>query len=432
METVTVDSSCTLVIASVQSLHENRLWCWSKDMFDGIIFDEGHHLTSPTWKMVQNHFNTNVKFAFSATLDVTKIDYNLLYSKSLIEMMQKGFISPVEHIKIDVKDKGIYLDSTYHDELILSIISKYPNEKILVFCASLDQAQRLGQTIEASYCLTSLTPINERREIVKRYSATTSGVLFNFLIVHEGFDDPGSTMVIAKHTLSKDLYIQTTGRVLRLSENKVAKVVDLVIDDKQMTLPILFGLHHSWDFLEAPLDDAIKAIAFADEHKLDISQYPNWGFLQLKKTYRIQERKPARGIRKSLKAIDSDLKIISQTANYVKVATYGGSRFYSAEETIARTMKENLDRALSFQPVKHIDSNTVEVKKAETIDIKRLRALKYIRKYGRKNRFLKDLYYKSAKRPLSESQCDVAIRIGKEFAAMDMELEDGGMNDTTA
>jgi hypothetical protein len=98
----------------------------------------------------------------------------------------------------------------------------------------------------------------------------------------------------------------------------------------------------------------------------------------------------------------------------------GGSRFYNATQTLKDQLQEGVDRALSMQPVKQVEP-TGECEQLSGIDLKRAIAMKYIRKYRDFDKFLKILFFKSKKFALSEKQCDVAIRIGKEYKVMEEE-----------
>jgi superfamily II DNA or RNA helicase len=420
----TPEDDCVLVIASAQTLRGKRLDKWDRNLFDIIIFDEGHHLVAPSWKNIQLHFITKANFAFSATLKPREIRYEMLYEKDLITIMDLDYLSKVEHIRLDVRERKIKPDSTQHDDQILAVLNEYPKEKTIVFCASLRQAIRLATVCQLPCAvITGHTKKIERRQIVTDFASKKISVLFNFLVVYEGFDDPGSTMIIAKTTQSADTYMQTTGRGLRKDGLKKAKIVDIITRDDQMTLPTIFGLHKDWEFEGDPLEDAKAAKKYATTHNLDLPKYQNWGFLRLKRPY-TPERRTRRDIQRGFHNMKgNELKILSSTGKYVTAVAPGGSHFYHPKEALRKYVNEALKSALNIKPVKSIDPSTITQVTATSIEQKRFLAAKYARQYGARDGFLRNIHYKSKKWPLSEAQCDAAIRIAKEMAASDAELE---------
>ena len=83
------------------------------------------------------------------------------------------------------------------------------------------------------------------------------------------------------------------------------------------------------------------------------------------------------------------------------------SHFYGSE-ILKNQIQAIMDRAIKSGPVKIIKNITKE--EASTIELKRIKAMKYARKY---NRRLKWARYVSCKRPLTEKECDIIIKIGK-------------------
>lgn len=407
-----------VVVASVQSLHAERISIWDRFSFDYIIFDEAHHLEAKSWKAIQNYFCNQLNFAFSATLHPEVIGYDLLYQKNIEELIKAGYLARPLHIKKDLINAGIQAGTREHDKAILEILNKNPHEKTIIFTASVSQSELLAKTINKTIpaaSITSTTPADARRKYIEDFAEGKIRVLCNFLIMTEGFDDPGATMIVAKNTTDADGYMQTVGRGFRLFDNKThVKIVDIVTRRGQVTLPSIFGLHSDWEFEKEPLEDFLTAQAYAKEHDLDLPKFQNWGFLRLKNPNTKKSRRDV----KSFESIKSNsLSILSNSnygkSKYVTVVAPGASRFYSEAETIRHYMKESLSEALTLQPIKNIDPSTLTVDPLLPLETKRLIAMKFIKKYKQYDRFLNVLFFKCRRYPLTEAQCDAAIRSGK-------------------
>lgn len=100
----------------------------------------------------------------------------------------------------------------------------------------------------------------------------------------------------------------------------------------------------------------------------------------------------------------------------------GASTFYSPQEYLMRGLKEKLTHALAIQPVKQIDPASIldrEPEKLSPLEIKRMKAVKYIKAYRFRNSFLNRLSYTLRKYALSEAQCDAVISTGMQFDEID-------------
>jgi len=407
----------TIVVASVQSLHEERLKLWKDDTFDIIIFDEAHHLRAPTWAAISNYFNPSHQFGFSATWKPKENDFNLLFARDIMTMLEEGWLVKPEYHKIDVREQKTLPDSPEHDTILLNILKTNALEKVIVFCASVDQAYRLQPSIPNSFALTCDTSEKDRRLAIENFKKGTLMVLFNYQIVYEGFDDPGATMILAKATPDDNVYLQASGRGFRPNawKNSV-KIFDIIMKDTQSTLPTIFGLHKDWVFEDTPFEDAKKAIAFAKKHELHLKSYPNWGFLKLKKTPEAFRKKNRP--RTSYKdVLGGNIAITSYGKKYAKGVGFGGNNFYSPEQALSLVLNEKIKKDLNFKPIKVLDPTTLCNNKVamDPIALKRMRVAIYIRDYWEYNSFLKQMRFTIRKHPLTESQCDVVLRIGEEI-----------------
>lgn len=415
--------SPSVVIASVQSLREERLALWEHGSFDVVIFDEAHHLRAPTWEAIRDYFDDALQFGFSATWNPSSNGFRTLYSRDYIPMVEEGWLVKPQHLRIDVRDQKIEPDSEKHDAIILSVLKEHKEEKAIVFCASVDQSLRLSPLMPRSFALTCDTPEKERRSAVKKFKESSLMVLFNYQIVYEGFDDPGATLILSRATPDANVYLQATGRGFRPNSWKNSvKICDIIMRDGQCTLPTVFGLHREWEFEGDPFEDAKKAIQFAKDNNLDLGKFPNWGFLKLKKPPEMFSTGPrTRGPGKGYKNVLGDGIKILQGSNgkYAKGVYYGGSNFYTPRDGLNRAIRETLKHELNFKPVSHIDPSTVEGNRValDPVTLRKTRAAIYVRDHWRYNSFLKKMRYWMAKKPLTETQCEMVIKIGEELEA---------------
>lgn len=121
----------------------------------------------------------------------------------------------------------------------------------LVFCATVEQAQLTAQALQAAGVaaawLAGTTPLEERRELLRRLRAGTVQVVTNCAVLLEGFDEPSlQAVLIARPTRSKPLYLQMIGRGTRTFPGKqdclVVDVVGATRRHSLMQAPVLFGL----------------------------------------------------------------------------------------------------------------------------------------------------------------------------------------------
>jgi ATP-dependent helicase IRC3 len=91
------------------------------------------------------------------------------------------------------------------------------------------------------------TPKEERRDILRRFTAGTVEVITNCMVLTEGTDLPRTSCILhTKPTRSATLYEQMTGRGLRLFPEKaeciVLDLVDVARRHSLQTAPVLYGL----------------------------------------------------------------------------------------------------------------------------------------------------------------------------------------------
>lgn len=124
-------------------------------------------------------------------------------------------------------------------------------ESTLAFTVDVAHAHDLADAWRAhgftAAALSGETPKDERRDILRRYTAGDLQVITNCMVLTEGTDLPRTGCIVhAKPTKSATLYEQMTGRGLRIhpgkTECKVIDLVDIARKHSLMTAPALFGL----------------------------------------------------------------------------------------------------------------------------------------------------------------------------------------------
>lgn len=111
-----------------------------------------------------------------------------------------------------------------------NLISNMEEKSVLVFCATISQAEMLQQRIPGSELVTGTTPKKERERIVGAFRQGTLKVALNVGVLLVGFDKPDlEAIVIARPTRSLRLHSQLLGRGMRIHPGKTTcNIYDLV------------------------------------------------------------------------------------------------------------------------------------------------------------------------------------------------------------
>lgn len=411
------DEMTNVVVATAQSLHAGRISEWDKNIFDYIIFDEAHHLRSDSWNSIRNHFNS-IRFGFSATWSPREDKFNPLFKLTIDELISQQYLARPFQIRKDFTHLEIRNGTKDHDELILNAIFENPSEKTIVFASSVAQANRINETLVnnkfISGCVTADTPKDVRKRIIKNFKEAKYGCLINFLIFFEGFDVPDATMIVAKNTEEKESYIQAAGRGLRITRNKkAAKILDIITRKEQCSAPVLFGLASTWvpknnDLLK----DYLDAKKYADSKRKTLNIYESWDSLM--GNHKEMEPRVNTKIKPKTeykKLLGDSAKITSYNSKYATAVTTG-SRFYSPAEMLSKLLSSAIKENLNNSAVRNIDPKGICID-TRPLDVKRILAVKYIKKYKSVDKFMRDLFFKLRRFPLTEKQCDAAIKTGK-------------------
>ena len=231
---------------------------FEKDEFDYIIVDEAHHVVSPTYKRVLEHFDTKFLLGLTATsnrMDGSSIykvfDNNIACDIRLNDALENKLVVPFHYYGItDIKSIDYSsIDMTKIDELTrvlkvnqrveyiiekMNFYSHCGNEKngrnkrkVLAFCVSKDHCIYMSEQfnkagINSTYLISNNT-ITQREEAIKNLEDETNTleVIFTVDIFNEGVDIPSiNTVLMLRPTSSPIVFTQQLGRGLRKYKGK--------------------------------------------------------------------------------------------------------------------------------------------------------------------------------------------------------------------
>ena len=242
------DRDRMIQIAELQSL-QNRP---TPDDLDLIILDECHSTAFfKHYQTIKSHTLNAVHLGFSASPWRLKSadEYFGLHFEAIAEgpgigeLIERGYLSRpryygygglVDIIKLDTSKTGDFKDSQMENEFIKSEVPEAVTEKILELCdgrtgiifnsgveQSQIQTQLLNNAGVPTVHLDANTPFKERQLYFDKLSSGEIRVISSIGCLTEGFDVPSiSFVVLSRATKSRALYVQMSGRGLRIAPDK--------------------------------------------------------------------------------------------------------------------------------------------------------------------------------------------------------------------
>lgn len=223
-----------------------------------IITDECHHAAAPSYGKVYDAFPDALQLGVTATmargdrLGLGDVWEEVVYSRSILWMMSKGYLAPVRTRQVQVAkldmggvktSRGDYaagdlgramLEAEAEKTIPRAYREHADGRPGIVFTPTVATAQAVSDEMNAAGITTAVvsgeTPKEERHTIYDDFRHGRVQVLSNCMVLTEGFDAPWAEVaVIARPTQSAPLYTQMVGRVLRPYPGKAdALVLDLV------------------------------------------------------------------------------------------------------------------------------------------------------------------------------------------------------------
>jgi DNA repair protein RadD len=169
----------------------------------------------------------------------------MLFVVNADELLRDGFLCPLEyddrtlikHEDIPINKSKSDFDIQAYEELIhekeKKIIAGIQemeklHKSILVFCSSVDQANRMNKVFTNSSVVSSETKAKERECSVNDFKSGKTKIMFNCQVFSVGFDYPElSCVMITRPTRSLRWHLQVLGRGTRLAVGKTkCQIID--------------------------------------------------------------------------------------------------------------------------------------------------------------------------------------------------------------
>lgn len=245
----------TIIIASVQTL-VRRLKEIPRPHF--IIIDEAHHtLATNSWGRILAAFPEARRLGFTATpcrMDGRGLSESfevMVRGPEVLELIEAGFLSQyrlfVPRVLLDLASipvaRGDYEQRALSEALSKSSVysdavdnyrSRAAGRRAIAFCVNLrhaaEVAARFVRAGIRAEVIDGTMGTAERRDLLARFSEGLVSVLVSCSVVSEGTDIPAAEVALMlRPTKSLALWIQMSGRVLRVAEGKrEALILDLV------------------------------------------------------------------------------------------------------------------------------------------------------------------------------------------------------------
>lgn len=230
---------------------------WREAFFRGefryVVVDEVHHAHATTFRPTVEYFTPEFMLALTATpergdgLDITELFGKPVFNLGLFKALAKRYLCDVDYrvMTDEIQNAGV-LDTPIgklsiaelnrnlfipkRDEEIARIIgekmSEVQNPRAMIFCASIEHAERMAALMPHAAVVHSKLRHKEKN---KRLDAFRSGEVDTILTVdmlNEGIDVPEANVIVfLRSTSSRTIFLQQLGRGLRKALGKLKVLV---------------------------------------------------------------------------------------------------------------------------------------------------------------------------------------------------------------
>jgi len=276
----------SMVLATMQTMQNDRLLSWKKDHFDLLMIDEAHHAASKSYQNIIEYFDSKL-FGVTATPDradeqnLGNTFNKLSYEYPLDKGIRDGFLSPIkghriQDFDIDLKglkiNRGDYTDGDLGnilEEYIIPIVHNIKEQiseyKSIGFVPTIESAKLIAEGLQregisAAYIAGEMK-LYEKKEILYKFATKEITHLFSCTMLTEGFDDPSiEAGIILRPTASRTLYTQMVGRITRLYPGKKwAHLFEFTFNSSKLKLVTAFEL-----MAHAGFEEEVRARAAAE------------------------------------------------------------------------------------------------------------------------------------------------------------------------
>ena len=244
-ESTAVGSNCPVVVASVQTLYQDkRLEAYAKDYFGTIVIDEAHHCMSTTYQKVLEYFSDAKVLGVTATPDrndkrnlghfFDSMAYEFGIRRAVDEKILPRPAAQLIPLKLDISEVtqsngdfaagelGSALDP-YLEEIADEMVVRCSGRKVMVFTPLVKTSAKFCDILnDKGFKAFEINgESKDRKEKLTAFSSGEYNVAVNSMLLTEGFDEPAvDCIVVLRPTRSRSLYTQMIGRGLRLAPNK--------------------------------------------------------------------------------------------------------------------------------------------------------------------------------------------------------------------
>ena len=237
---------------------------WQKKIVRPILTyaDEAHHAVAPILKRVIQYYDTDFTVRLTATdqrPDKKKLETvfgTYSTSLSLKEAMEKEIVAKANVYRIETNidlskvrfngkdyvnaDLEKRIRVTSRNELIVNVLNEYFLEgeagkrQGVIFCVNVAHANEMAKLLNQSGILASSYTRQTKNQdtVMNAFKQKEIRFLCACNMISEGWDYPElGSLVMARPTLSKVLYLQQIGRGLRKTDRKKNVIVIDVVDE---------------------------------------------------------------------------------------------------------------------------------------------------------------------------------------------------------
>jgi superfamily II DNA or RNA helicase len=277
-----------ITVATYDSAYLQAAFLGNKFMF--IVFDEVHHLASPSYMQIAEMYIAPYRMGLTATYEriderhqlLPRLVGDLVYSIAVEELAGKHlapYTYEKKYVELSPREQQLYnkematfrkylrekhivmksprdfqrfimrtgrdpqareallarnqalkvaLNSQEKIKALAKLLETNKNEKTLIFTLHTDLVYAISRCFLIP-AITYLTPKEERREILENFRKGNYHTIVTSQVLDEGIDVPDATAgYILSGTGSTRAYIQRLGRLLRKVEGKQARLTEIV------------------------------------------------------------------------------------------------------------------------------------------------------------------------------------------------------------